>query len=188
MKDILRKTAYQVIEVNLQHKILRPEEVISFAREKEDEVLWEVTNGYEQAYTSIVAELREIKPQYIVTPIGSGENFVGLVNGIEFYRMPTKVIGIGVQNQTYSFADKLYTPWIPYNKALTIFQKRGHIIYRLAEDEIRQVYDRMKTKLHCEPSSAVVFAAPEKHNFDTNDTIVFINSGRSPLNHEAGIP
>lgn len=179
-KDLLRKVAYQVIEVNLQHKILRPEEVISFAREREDEVIWEVTNGYEQAYASLVAELRPLKPDYIVTPVGSGENFVGFVNGVDFYRLPTKVIGIGVQNQSHSFADKLYTPWTPYSKALTIMQKRGHVVYRLSEDEIRSAYDRMKGRLQCEPSSAVVFAAPDKHNFRPEDVIVFINSGQSP--------
>ena len=75
-KQSLQQVAHQVIEVNLQHKILRPEEVISFAREKEGEVIWDITNGYEQAYASVVAELRELQPQYIVTPLGSGENFV----------------------------------------------------------------------------------------------------------------
>lgn len=181
IKNLLKKQAYQVIEVNLQHKILRPEEIISFAREKEGEVIWEVTNGYEQAYTSIIGELRQLKPDFIVTPVGSGENFVGLVNGIDFYRLPTKVIGIGAQNQTYSFADKLYTLWTPYNKALTIFQKRGHIIYRLSEDEIREIYSRVKSFLRCEPSSAVVFAAMEKHDFHHEDAIVFLNTGRSPI-------
>lgn len=55
------------------------------------------------------------------------------------------------------------------------------ILTPLTEEEIRQTFDRMKEKLRCEPSSAVVFAAPEKHNFHTDDIIVFINSGRSPL-------
>lgn len=178
MKDLLKKISHDVIEVNLQHKILRPEEVISFAREKEEEVIWEVTNGYDQSYVPIVAELRNLNPDYIVTPVGSGESFVGLVNGVDLYRMKTKIIGVGVQNQSYSIADKLYTPWTPYNKAMTAIEKRGHIIYRLSEEEVRRAYTMAKGKISCEMSSAVVFAAIEKHNFQTSDTIVFINSGR----------
>lgn len=69
----------------------------------------------------------------------------------------------------------------PYNKALTIFQKRGHIMYRLSEDEIREIYSRVKSFLRCEPSSAVVFAAMEKHDFHDEDSIVFLNTGRSPI-------
>lgn len=181
VKALLQKIAHQVIEVNLQHKILRTEEVISFAREKSEEVIWDVTNGYEQAYTTIIAELRRVKPDFIITPVGSGENFVGLVNGVELYHIPTKVIGVGVQSQTYSVADKLYSPWTPYGKAMTMMQKRGHIIYSLTEDEIRQSYNKMKDHLTCEPSSAVVFGALEKHPFSMSDRIVLINSGRLPI-------
>lgn len=178
IKKRLESVAYQVIEVNLQHKILRPEEVISFAREREDEVIWDVTNGYEESYRNIVGELLDIKPDYIVVPVGSGEIFVGVVEGVQHYNLSTRVIGIGVQNTLRSFADKLHTPWTPYFRALEALQERGHSIYRLSEEEVKKTFKEFKNIVKCEPSSAVVFSVFIKKSFDINDTIVLINSGR----------
>ena len=183
IKVKLRKAVYQVLELNLEHKILRPEELIAFSREKEDEVIWDVTNGYEESYNKIVDEIaRKITyPEYIVVPLGSGGVFLGVVQGLERKGAKTKVIGIGSQNTTHSFADKLSTPWTPYSRALEHYEKNGHSIYRLTEQEIKETYNKFKNVMTCEPSSSVVFAALEKHHFKPNDTIVFINSGRAGL-------
>lgn len=178
-KKLLGDIAYQVIELNLDHKILRPEELITFAREKEDEVIWDVTNGYEENYSSLVDEVfKEIEPDYIVVPIGSGGIFIGIAETIEKRNKKTKVIGVGVQNTINSFADKLPTPWTPYSKALQYYQKLGHPIYRLTEEEIKKTYHKFQNVVDCEPTSAVVFAAPEKHKFRPDDKIVFVNSGK----------
>src|SRR3989344_8064333 len=40
IKEILKRVSYQVIELNLEQKILRPEEIISIARENDQEVIW----------------------------------------------------------------------------------------------------------------------------------------------------
>lgn len=182
IKHLLRQSAYQVIELNLEHKILRPEEIIAFAREKEDEVIWEVTNGYEESYGAIIKEiLKKVSPTYIVVPLGSGGIFLGITQAVERYSPSTKVIGIGVQNTIHSFADKLSTPWTPYAKALDHYQKLNHLIYRLSEDEVKKTYQHFKNITDCEPSSAVVFAALEKHKFNPDDIVVFINSGKTPL-------
>ena len=182
IKSALRQVAYQVIELNLEHKILRPEELITFAREKEDEVIWEVTNGYEENYQSVVDEiLAELVPDYIVVPVGSGGIFVGILQGLERRGAPTKVIGIGVQNTIQSVADKLSTPWTPYAKALEYHQKNGHSVYRLTETEVKDTYKTFKNVVDCEPSSAVVFAAIKKYHFKPTDRIVFLNSGKSAI-------
>ncbi len=179
IKKLLYDFAYQVIELNLDHKILRPEELITFAREKDDEVIWDVTNGFEENYFSLVDEIfKDIKPDYIVVPIGSGGIFIGVAEAIEKRGGKTRVIGIGVQNSFQSFADKLPTPWTPYSKALLHYQKMGHPIYRLTEEEIKKTYHKFQNVVDCEPTSAVVFAAPEKHKFKSDDKIVFVNSGK----------
>lgn len=178
VKKALQKVAYQVIEVNLQHKILRPEEVIAFSREREDEVIWDVTNGYEESYMSIVSELRELNPNYIVVPIGSGGIYVGIIEGIGRYNLTTKVIGIGVQNTTSSFADKLHTPWTPYAKVMAKYHKLGHTIYRLTEPEIKQVWQKYQHISNLEPSSVAVFAALNLHKFEDEETVVFLNTGK----------
>jgi threonine synthase len=175
----LKAVAYQVIEVNLQHKILRPEEIISFAREREDEVIWDVTNGYEESYTTIVNELRAIKPNYIVVPVGSGEIFVGLAQGLDRLKMNTRLIGMGVQNTLSSFADKLHTPWTPYTRALHALEQRGHRVIRITEEEIKSTYTKYRHVISCEPSSAVVFSVFQHIQFQPHDTVVLINTGRA---------
>ena len=181
IKNKLKKSVYQVLELNLDHKILRPEELVAFSREKEDEVIWDVTNGYEESYNEIVDEItKKIPyPSYIVVPVGSGGIFLGITQGLERRGAKTKVIGIGTQNTVHSFADKLSTPWTPYSKALEHYEKNGHNIYRLIEQEIRETYNKFKNIVSCEPSSSVVFAALQKHNFKPTDTVVFLNSGKS---------
>lgn len=182
IKASLRKVAYQVIELNLEHKIMRPEELIAFAREKEDEVIWEVTNGYEENYQGVVDEIfKKIEPTHIVVPVGSGGIYLGVIQAIERRGKNTKVIGIGVQNTTHSLADKLSTPWTPYAKALDHYQEAGHPIYRLNEQEIKDVYVKYRHIIPCEPSSAVIFAATQKHKFKKTDVVVFINSGKTTI-------
>lgn len=183
VKQILKKTAYQLIELNLDHKILRPEELIAFARETDDEVIWDVTNGYENFYTGIVSEtLEQTNPDYMIVPVGSGGIFVALAE--EFQRMgsKTKVIGVGVQNTIHSFADKLSTPWTPYAKAMEVYQKFGHLIYRLSEDEVKNCFKLFQNVIKCEPSSSAVFSVLTKHKFSPNDNLVFLNTGAIKTN------
>jgi cysteine synthase len=183
IKKKLQEVVYQVLELNLEHKILRPEELIAFSREKEDEVIWDVTNGYEESYNDIVDEIAQkiSYPNYIVVPVGSGGIFLGIAQGLERKGAKTKLIGIGTQNTSHSFADKLSTPWTPYAKTIEHYTKNGHNIYRLTEQEIRETYNKFKNIVICEPSSSVVFAALEKHHFKPTDTIVFLNSGKTPI-------
>ena len=180
IKNFLKEVCYQVIEVNLEHKILRTEEIIAFAREKEDEVIWDVTNGYEEHYVSIINEITKvIIPDYIIVPVGSGGIFVGIAEGVSRLGLETKVIGVGIQNTTNSFADKLFTPWTPYHNAIINYKKIGHEVYRVNEEEIKEAYKKYKHLIDCEPSSSIVFCILNKYKFNKNDKIVFINSGKA---------
>jgi cysteine synthase len=182
IKNKLKEIVYQIIELNLEHKILRPEELISFSREKEDEVIWEITNGYEDNYQLIVDEiLAKVSPTHVVVPVGSGGIYLGIVQSLERRNSRAKVIGIGVQNTMHSFADKLSTPWTPYTKALEHYMNQGNPIYRLSEDEVKEAYKTFKNICVCEPSSSVVFAAMSKHTFSSTDTVVFLNSGKAKI-------
>ncbi len=182
-KASLRESCYQVIELNLEHRIIRPEELIAFARERDDEVIWDVTYGFEESYTPLVNEiLHKVKPDYIVTPIGSGSIFMGLVQGIEKFNVSSKVIGIGVQNTIQSSADKLCTPWSPYTRMLHEHcEKHGHFIYNLTEDEIKKTHQTFKNTARCDASSAVVYAALHRHPFKPRDVVVFLNTGRGTI-------
>ena len=91
-KELLKNVSYQVIELNLEQKILRPEEIIAIARENEEEVIWDVTNGYEETYIPIVEEIcKKIIPDYIVCPVGSGGIYIGIIEGIEKYSFTPEI-------------------------------------------------------------------------------------------------
>lgn len=181
--ETLRKVSYQVIELNLNEKILRPEEIVAFARERDDEVIWDVTNGYEDAYIPLFGEIfTELENvDYIVVPLGSGGIYIGAIQAVERFRKNVKVIGIGTQSTYHSEADKLSTPWTPYARAIENYAKMGNPVYRLSEQEIKSTFQKYQYLANLEPSSSVVFAAPEKFKFKKGDRVVFLNSGRSVI-------
>lgn len=177
IKQTLKEVCTKIIETNLSGKILTPEEVIALARENNKEVIWDVTNGFHEAYESIVKELKKENPDYLVCPVGSGEGFVGLFNGLEKAKLKTKLIGVTPESSP-SFADKLHTPWTPYSAKIQSILEAGHEIIKLSEDEIRSAFAFAKDLINCEPSSAVVVGALSKLNFKESDKIVIINSGK----------
>jgi len=174
----LKKVAYKLIKVDLSKKILKPEQVISLARENDKEVIWDVTNKSHQAYEDIIQEIKKEKPDYIVVPIGSGGGFVGLYGGIKRYKLKTKLIGVGVKQKWYSYADKLWTPWTPYRAKIKSITKERHQYIKLDENEVRKTYKEFKNLIGCEPSSSVVFAVLSKIEFNKKDKIILINTGK----------
>ena len=149
------------------------------AREREREVIWDVTNGYEEFYIPIIKEiLLNVSPTHIVVPVGSGGIFTAFADYVHSHNLPIKIVGIGTQNTLRSYADKLCTPWTPYMRALEAFNALGHPIYRLSEEVIKETYRTFQNIVPNEPSSAIVFAAPRVHQFSPSDTVVFLNTGR----------
>lgn len=178
IKSKLKKVAHKLIKVDLSKKILKPEQVMSLARENDQEVIWGVTNRFYQAYEGIIQEIRKENPDYIIIPIGSGEGFVGLYSGIKKYKLKTKLIGVGVKQKWYSYADKLWTPWTPYKAKIESIIKEGHQYIKLDENEIKKTYKEFKDTINCEPSSAVVFAALPKIKFKKEDKVILVNTGK----------
>jgi threonine synthase len=183
IKNKLKKASYKVVEIDLSKKIFNPEEIMAMARENDTEVIWDATDGlygYQKGYIEIIEEVRKetSNPDFIVVPVGSGEAFCGLFEGIKKFNLKTKLIGVGVKNKWYSFADKLYTPWTPYESKMKAIQKEGHKIIRLDENEVKQMWKEFKNIIECEPSAVVVFAVFSKLKFKKEDKIILINSGK----------
>jgi len=177
IKDELKKYG-EVIEADLSDEILKPEDVISLARQNDEEVIWDVSNGFHEAYEGIVEEIKQENPDFIIVPVGSGEAFVGVYNGIKKCKLKAKLIGVGVKNKWHSFAERLHTPWTPYESKIQSILKEGHQIIRLEEEEIKETYNRYKDMFDVEPSSAVVFGALTKLKFKKEDKIILVNSGK----------
>ncbi len=180
VKKELLQVCYDVIELNLHSKYLLPEDTVRYARENDQEVIWDVTNGYEEGYEDVIKEIyAKITPDYIVVPIGSGGIFFAFAEKTEQLKLPTKIIGVDLQHKAYSFADKLYNPWpSPYEKSIENFRLNGHKIISLSDTEIKQTYNKFKKHIDCEPSASVVFAAPDKFKFEPADKVVFLNTGK----------
>ncbi len=180
IKDKLKQYS-KIIEMNLSEKILKPKEVISLAREKDEEVIWDVTNKFHRGYEKLIEEVKEANPNFIILPMGSGEAFVGFYNGIKKHKLNTKLVGVGVKDKWHSYADKLHTPWTPYKSKIRSILKEGHKLIKLDEEEIKKAHKQNSTILDTEPSSSVVFGALPKLKIDRNNKIILINSGKGLL-------
>ena len=176
VRDKLEKFSYKVIDVDLSKKILGPEEVIPMTRESDEEVIWDVTNGFHQAFQSIVQEIKTERPDWLIVPLGSGEAFVGLYEGLKIFRLKTKLVGVGVKGP--SIADKLYTPWTPYKRKIEEILKEGHLYIKLSEEQIKDTYEKVRHIISCEPSSSVVFGALPELCIGSKDKVIVINSGK----------
>jgi len=176
IRDKLEKFSYKVIEVDLSKKIFKPEEVIAIARESDEEVIWDVTNGFHQAYHSIIQEIKAERPDWLVVPLGSGEAFVGLYEGLKRYGLKTKLVGVGVKGP--SIANKLYTPWTPYRSKIEAILKEGHQYIQLSEEQIKDAYEKVSKIISVEPSSSVVFGVLSELGIESNDKVIVVNSGK----------
>ena len=150
IKDSLQKASTKIVETDLSAKVLSTEEIIKLVRESDQKIIWDVTNGFEEAYESIIQELADKAPDYIVCPIGSGEAFVGLSNGLAKANWKTKLIGV-LPESSSSLADKLNTSWTPYSSKLEAIVKTSHQIVKLNELEIQKSFDLANTLMKCEP-------------------------------------
>jgi threonine synthase len=176
IKDELKKFSYKVIEIDLSKKILKSEEIIAMVREFDKEVIWNVTNGFHQAYQSIIEEIKPERPNWLIVPLGSGEAFVGLYEGLKRCGLKTKLVGVGVKGP--SIADKLFTPWTPYKGKIEAILKEGHKYIRLSEEQIKDAYEKVSPIIPCEPSSSVVFGVLPELGIDTKDRVIVVNSGK----------
>lgn len=171
----LSEVAYQVLKINLQDKILRPEEIVSFVCERDDEVIWDVTNGYEESYGMVINEILTKVPDvnYIVVPLGSGRVFDGMTEQLSRSNHSAKIIDIGPKANYDSFADKLSTPWTPYTRATEEYEKRDNAVIQLSESEIRKTYFSYSNLCNCEPSASIVFVVPDYFEFKKGDIVSF---------------
>jgi len=172
----LEKYCYRVIEVDLSEKILRPEDIISMARESDNEVIWNVSNGFEKAYESIIQEIKPHELDWLLVPVGGGEAFVGLHNELKRYGMKTRLVGVGVKRP--SIADKLYAKWSPYTAKIEGILKEGHQLIRLSEEQVKDAYEKVKDIISCEPSASVPFGVLPMLDLDRKDKVIVINSGK----------
>jgi cysteine synthase len=177
IKTRLKSVSYRLVECDLSKKVLTEKDIIRLAKDVKREKIWDVTNGYPEAYEDIIKELKNKKFEYLICPVGSGEAFMGLYKGLKKYKVKAKLIGVGVATFP-SIADKLSASWTPYRSKINKALKEGHALIQLQEHEIAKTYRMYRRKMKCEISSSVVWAALHKVNIPVNAKIVLLNSGK----------
>jgi threonine synthase len=176
IKQKLKQVAKEVIEIDLRKKIYSSKDLFDFAGLKQAEG-WDVTNGYHQAYRDIIKEIKQLAPDVVICPVGSGESFTGLYEGLIKYQVKAKLVGV-TPAANPSYADKLHKTWTPYARHINQIVNKGHSLIKVSESDVRKSYLRVKPYLKCEPSSAIVWAAFAQCEFKPKTKIVVINSGQ----------
>lgn len=185
--ELLERYSDRVIQVDWSSKIFYEHDVLALVRETTEEVIRDVTNEWHDAFQLIIKEIKKENPDWLITPVGSGESYWGLYQGLEKYKMKTKLVGAGVHRLINhrlelradpSIADKLYTPYTPYKSRIEETLKKGHLYLQLTDEEIRDAYEKVSPLITCEPSSAAAFAALPKLNISKDDKVIVINSGK----------
>lgn len=174
IRTALQAAGAEVKDIDLSQKV-ESGEVIELARSRTDEMIWDVSNGFVEAYTAVLDEMTDDIPDTIVTPVGSGELFLGLHLGIETRKLPTRLVGVGVTSPQ-SKADKLYATWTPSHNAIEEIATGQHELIQLTEEEVQWCIEHAPEGLAAEPSALVVFGALRRIR-DRVRNVVLINTG-----------
>lgn len=166
-----------VYSIDLYDHVLTDDEIFDCVRLRPNERIFHVSNGFESAYSSILDDLSDLHPDWIVLPIGSGEAFVGLANAIEERNMPLHLFGVRIEPSPAHFADKLSSFWTPYEDRILALQEQGHRVLCVDENTLKQSYNHYKSLLKIEPSSAVVFSVLHQYPFSSSERVILLNSG-----------
>ena len=168
--------AYRVIEADFSDGILLPEKTISMAREHEREIIVDVTNGFEEAYRGIISEISRYRLRNLIVPVGSGELFVGLHAEISRRNLPIRLVGVGV-SEPHPLADKLYTPWTPYERRMQRIVQDGHMLVRLDGQLFEALVEKVSPYLSAEPSALAGFGALSEMELNLNGPLMVICTG-----------
>jgi threonine synthase len=149
--------------------------VVSLARTSAQERVRDVTNGAEEAYIGLWNEIRDVQPDSVICPVGSGELFMGLAMGIQADKAAARVWGVRAQAPD-SIADKLRAVWTPNHDRIQILLGRGHHLVSLPEEYVLHAASLIPAGIEAEPSASVVYAVLHHYRSELGKTVV-INTG-----------
>jgi cysteine synthase len=182
----LKSVCAAIVPLDLEERLWPSDELCRLAGNCQGREVRDVTNGVIEPFETIMDEICELGnnqlPDVIVLPVGGGELFLGLAQGLKKRGLRTRLIGVTVRKD--SAADKLYTKWNPYDGYIKKLTNSGSPHCLRGLDDERLLLDTFKW-LHqlrafgCEPSSAAAFAMLHKINDELrpNEKILVINTG-----------
>lgn len=149
----------------------------TLVRRRARERVRHVTQGYADAYSSIVTEVLPLRPRTIVVPVGTGELIEGVHRGIKKHGLETKLIGVLPLDDWTSKADKLTGSWSPVPHVTHQVQNGSYALKYFSEEELQWCMHHAPSDLAAEPSALAVFATLLWNRDDIQDAL-FINTGR----------
>jgi cysteine synthase len=181
----LESACESVIPLDIEERLWPSDELCHLAGAAPGRRVRDVTNGISKPFEHIVDEICEQNPprvpDTIVLPVGGGELFLGMADGLKRRGLQTRLIGVTVRKD--SVADKLYSKWNPYSGQIDAITNLGshHRLHRL-EDEalLLDTFNWLRSfGLQCEPSSAASFAAlgDLAPQFRPDEKVMVINTG-----------
>ena len=178
-----------VIPLDIEARLWPSDELCRLAGAGQGRRVRDVTNGISKPFEYIVDEICELDrgdlPDTIVLPVGGGELFLGVAEGLKRRGLQTRLIGVTVRKD--SIADKLYSKWNPYSGQLDALTNlaSNHRLYCLGDETLLLDTFNWLTSagLQCEPSSAASFAALHDlaPQFRLDEKVMVINTGTFKL-------
>ncbi len=185
IRESLENTSAEVHAVDLS-KPFSSRDIMELARKSKNERIWDVTNSGHEAYRDIFAEIKHESPDLIVCPLGSGELYMGLCEGVESEGGTTKVIGIHPM-RTVSKADKLCASHLPLREDMmrtqllqAVRQGTSHGRDFISEEDIEWCVQNAPDFLDAEPSALVPLMMVRRFR-DTTRKIVMISTGKGKV-------
>lgn len=175
-----------IVPLDLEERLWPSQELCRLAGNCQGQDVRDVTNGVIEPFETIVDEICEQglnqMPDVIVLPVGGGELFLGLAQGLKRRGLKTRLIGVTVRKD--SAADKLYTKWNPYEGHIKKLSNSGspHCLSALDDEGLLLETFNWLNQLRafgCEPSSAAAFAILHKikEKLRPNERVMVINTG-----------
>jgi len=193
--EAMQKRRIKVVQHELE-TALNSAQIQKLAKDKDNpnDTPLDITAYFHDAYKELYLEIvREINPDFIIAPYGTGEAVFGLVLGAlaqqralswaapkNYPIITPKIIGVK-PDQTDSLADKLNNNHSPYPQFL-VDHPRHFSTISVDENQIQEAYNSASPHLQTEPSAAIAFAAIPELTSDPDTKgkkFVIINSGRS---------
>ena len=135
---------------------------------------------YDNLFKEIDGQLKFKAISHIIIPIGSGELFASAIR--HYHGKKTQIIGVAAKSRK-TIATMIYCKYRPVidNIRKTRKYKNYRIVY-LPENQIKKIYNFMKSKISCEPSAAAAFAVLEILKFNPDGRVLVINTGNGLKN------
>jgi cysteine synthase len=192
LRASLNKICESVIPLDLEGKFWSSDELRFLAGEKDGKRILDSTNGITTPFESIVDEIvsfdEENVPDVIVLPVGSGELFLGVAQGLKKRRLRTRLVGVTVGKE--SAADKLYSRWNPQaGELLSLLHEESHHSFSPLTNE-QMLADTLKllknvSAFSCEASSAAAFAALNQLKPGQHERVLVVNTGTIDIERSA---